>query len=103
MFQSTAQVRKWLAAGVVVLLVGVTFSYWITRFRVVPTLHSVPKALGIDIQQTSEGFSLSKSEAGRTLYTIRASKAVQFKEGGHAQLNNVHVVVYGHQHARYDQ
>ncbi len=103
MFQSIAQVRKWLIAGVVVLVVGVSVSYWITRFRVVPTLHSVPKELGIDIQQTSDGFSLSKSEAGRTLYTIRASKAVQFKAGGRADLHNVHIVVYGHGHDRYDQ
>src|SRR3974377_49138 len=102
MFQSTAQVRKWLVAGVVLLLVGVTVSYWITRFRVVPTLHSVPKVLGIDIHQTSEGFSLSKSEAGRTLSPIRASKAVQFKSGGRADLHNVHIVVYGHGHDRYD-
>ena len=103
MFQSIAQVRKWLIAGVVVLVVGVSVSYWITRFRVVPSLHSVPKTLGIDIQQTSDGFSLSKSEAGRTLYTIRASKAVQFKSGGRADLHNVHIVVYGHGHDRYDQ
>ena len=96
MFQSIAQVRKWLIAGVVVLVVGVSVSYWFTRFRVGPTLHSVPTELGVDIQQTSDGFSLSKSEAGRTLYTIRASKAVQFKSGGRADLHNVHIVVYGH-------
>jgi lipopolysaccharide export system protein LptA len=103
MFQSIAQVRKWLIAGVVVLVVGVTVSYWLTRFRVTPVLHSVPKELGVDIQQTSEGFSLSKSEAGRTLYTIRASKAVQFKSGGRADLHDVHIVVYGRAHDRYDQ
>ena len=78
-------------------------SYWIARSRVGPTLHNVPAQLGIDIQQTSDGFSLSKSEGGRTLYTIRASKAVQFKAGGHADLRNVHIVVYGHEHDRYDQ
>src|SRR5271167_2457005 len=103
MYQSTAQVRKWMIAGVVVLVIGVAVSYWFTRFRVGPTLHSVPKELGIDIQQTSEGFSLSKSEGGRTLYTIRASKAVQFKSGGRANLRNVHIVVYGRAHDRYDQ
>jgi len=103
MFKSIAQVRKWLIAGVVVLVIGVTVSYWLTRFRVVPTLHSVPTELGIDIQQTSDGFSLSKSEGGRTLYTIRASKAVQFKSGDRADLRNVHIVVYGRAHDRYDQ
>ena len=103
MFQSIAQVRKWLIAGVLVLVFGVGVTYWIARTRVGPTLHSVPKELGIDIQQTSDGFSLSKSEAGRTLYTIRASKAVQFKSGGRADLHNVHIVVYGRTHDRYDQ
>src|SRR5271157_278293 len=103
MFQSTAQVRKWLIAGVVVLVIGISISYRLARTRLGPSLHSVPKQLGIDIQQTSDGFSLSKSEAGRTLYTIRASKAVQFKSGGRADLRNVHIVVYGRTHDRYDQ
>src|SRR5580698_2393565 len=103
MFQSLAQVRKWLVVGVCVLVAAVSFSYWIARSHVQPILHNVPKALGLDIQQTSDGFSLSKSEAGRTLYTIRASKAVQFKAGGHADLRNVHIVVYGRNHDRYDQ
>jgi lipopolysaccharide export system protein LptA len=103
MFQSTAQVRKWLVASVMVLAAAVSVAYWIARSRVGPTLHNVPAQLGVDIQQTSDGFSLSKSEGGRTLYTIRASKAVQFKAGGHADLRNVHIVVYGHEHDRYDQ
>ncbi len=85
------------------LIAAVSLSYWIARSHVQPILHNVPKSLGIDIQQTSDGFSLSKSEAGRTLYTIRASKAVQFKAGGHADLRNVHIVVYGRNHDRYDQ
>src|SRR5271157_5787686 len=103
MFQSLAHVRKWLVAGVIVLLAGVTASYWIARSRVHPMLHNVPKQLGIDIQQTSEGFSLSKSEGGHTLYTVRASRAVQFKAGGKADLHNVHIVVYGRTQDRYDQ
>lgn len=103
MFQSLAQVRKWLVVSVCVLVAVVTLAYWIARSHVQPILHNVPKSLGVDIQQTSDGFSLSKSEAGRTIYTIRASKAVQFKAGGHADLHNVHIVVYGKNHDRYDQ
>src|SRR5271169_7162161 len=103
MFQSLAHVRKWLIAGVVVLVAGVTVSYWIARSGVRPMLHNVPKQLGIDIQQTSEGFSLSKSEGGHTLYTVRASKAVQFKAGGRADLRDVHIVVYGRAHDRFDE
>ncbi len=103
MFQSIAQVRKWLVGSVCVLIAAVTISYWIARSRVQPVLHNVPQQLGIDIQQTSDGFTLSKSEGGRTIYTIKASKAVQFKQGGHAELKNVDIVVYGKNHDRYDQ
>ena len=103
MLQSVAQVRKWLVGFAVALLALVTASYFIARTRVKPQLHSIPKQLGIDIQQTSEGFTLSKSEGGRTIFTIRASNAVQFKKGGHADLKNVHIVVYGKAHDRYDQ
>ncbi len=103
MFQSVAQVRKWLVGFAVALLALVTVSYFIAKARVKPQLHSIPKILGIDIQQTSEGFTLSKSEGGRTIFTIRASNAVQFKKGGHADLKNVHIVVYGKAHDRFDQ
>ncbi len=85
------------------LLALVTVSYFIAKARVKPQLHSLPKQLGIDIQQTSEGFTLSKSEGGRTIFTIRASNAVQFKKGGHADLKNVHIVIYGKAHDRFDQ
>ena len=103
MLQSLAQVRKWLVVSVCVLIAAVTISYWIARSKVQPVLHNIPQQLGVDIQQTSDGFSLSKSEGGRTIYTIKASKAVQFKQGGHAELKNVDIVVYGKNHDRYDQ
>ncbi len=103
MFQSIAQVRRWLVGIAVALLAVVTVSYFIAKARVKPQLHSIPQQLGLDIQQTSEGFTLSKSEGGRTIFTIRASNAVQFKKGGHANLKNVHIVVYGKAHDRYDE
>ncbi len=103
MLQPIAHVRTWLVGSLLLLVTAVGVTYWVASYRVGPMLHNVPSQLGIDIQQTSDGFSLSKSEGGRTLYTIRASKAVQFKAGGHADLRNVHIVVYGHEHNRYDQ
>ncbi len=103
MLQSVAQMRKWLVWLAVALVGVVTISYYVAKSRVRPQFHSLPQSLGVDIQQTSEGFSLSKSEGGRTIYTIRASNAVQFKKGGKADLKNVHIVVYGKAHDRYDQ
>jgi lipopolysaccharide export system protein LptA len=103
MLQSLIEARKWLVAAALLIVAIVGVSYYAAKTHVKPTLHNIPKELGFDIQQTSDGFSLSKSEGGRTLYTIRASKAVQFNAGGHADLRNVHVVVYGHEHDRYDE
>ncbi len=103
MFQSLTQARKWLVGTALIVVAVIGVSYYVARTRIKPALHHIPNQLGIDIQQTSEGFSLSKSEGGHTLYTIRASKTVQFKDGGHANLHNVHVVVYGHTHDRYDE
>jgi lipopolysaccharide export system protein LptA len=59
--------------------------------------------MGLDIQQTAEGFSISKSEQGRTQFKVSASKAVQFKEGGRAELHDVKIVVYGKDASRFDQ
>ena len=66
-------------------------------------LKKLPGKVGIDIQQTSEGFTLSKSEGGRTLFTIHASKATQFKQGGRAELHDVNIIVYGRKTDRFDQ
>src|SRR3974390_2302041 len=103
MSQSLAQVRKWLVWLAVALLGVVTCPYYVAKSRVRPQLHTTPKPLGLDIQPTSEGVSPSKSEGGHTIYTIRASNAVQFKKGGKADLKNVHIVVDGKTHDRYDQ
>src|SRR5258708_36668407 len=59
--------------------------------------------MGLEIQQRGEGFSISKSEEGRTLFTVSASKAVQFKGGGRAELHNVKIVIYGKNAGRFDR
>ena len=69
--------------------------YLYARFQMRLALKNLPGKIGIDIQQSTEGFSLSKSEGGRTLFTIHASKATQFKQGGRAELHDVNIIVYG--------
>src|ERR1017187_6141612 len=66
-------------------------------------LRDLPGKVGIDIQQSTEGFTLSKSEGGRTLFTIHASKATQFKQGGRAELHDVYILVYGRHTDRFDR
>jgi lipopolysaccharide export system protein LptA len=59
--------------------------------------------MGLEIQQTANGFTVSKSEQGRTIFTIRANKAVQYRKGGQAVLRNVAITIYGKQADRFDQ
>ena len=77
--------------------------YFYARWSLRKAIHDVPAKLGFDIQQTAEGFSISKSEQGRTLFTVSASKAVQFKQGGRAELHNVKIIIYGKDAGRFDQ
>ena len=88
-----SRLRRWFAAGVILMVVVVAGMYLYARWRVRNALHDIPKKIGIEIQQTAEGFSISKSEEGRTLFTVSASKAVQFKKGGRAELHDVKIII----------
>jgi len=98
-----SRLRRWFAAGAILMVVVVAGMYLYARWRVRNALHDIPKKVGIDIQQTAEGFSISKSEEGRTLFTVSASKAVQFKKGGRAELHDVKIVIYGKDSSRFDR
>ncbi len=98
-----SRLRLWFATAAILLAVVVAGFYVYGRMRVHYAISQVPKKLGVDIQQSTQGFTLSKSEAGHTLFTIHASKAVQYKETGKDELRDVSVIVYGRQSNRYDQ
>jgi len=100
---SIPRLRIWFAVLALAAVVVVGGFYLRARMELRRALRDLPGKVGIDIQQTSEGFTMSKSEGGRTLFTIHASKATQFKQGGHATLHNVNILVYGKQSDRFDQ
>ena len=97
------RLRHWFAGGAILMVAIVGGMYFYARWRVSQAVHQIPAKLGLDIQQTAEGFSISKSEQGRTQFTVSASKAVQFKQGGRAALHNVKIVVYGKDSSRFDR
>ncbi len=97
------RLRRWFAAAAILMIAIVAGMYFYARWRVRGAIQEVPAKIGLNIQQTAEGFSISKSEQGRTEFTVSASKAVQFKEGGRAELHNVKIVVYGKDSSRFDR
>jgi lipopolysaccharide export system protein LptA len=97
------RLRRWLVAAAILLSLVVAGVYTHRRRQVRDVLKQLPGKMNVDIQQTAEGFKVSKSDQGRTLFTIQASKAVQFKLGGRAELHNVKITLYGRDSSRYDQ
>jgi len=98
-----SRLRRWFAGAAIVLMLIVAGVYFYARHRVQNALKQVPEKIGLTIQQSATGFSVSKSEQGRTILKIDASKAVQFKQGGLIELHDVVITVYGRDSARYDR
>src|SRR5581483_5655716 len=97
------RLRRWFAAGAILMMVLVAGTYFYARWRLRDALKEVPGKIGIEIQQSAQGFTMSKSEQGRTLFKVQASKAIQYKEGGRAELHDVSITLYGRDAARFDQ
>jgi lipopolysaccharide export system protein LptA len=94
-----AGLRTWILvlAGGLVAAIAAFFVYG--RWQGRRLGHDVPGRLGTSIQQSTEGFTYSESRGGHTIYTLHASKAVQYKSGGHAELHDVSITLYGAQGA----
>jgi len=99
---SVTHLRRWFVGGAIAIALIVAGVYLYARYRVQNALKRVPEKIGLEIKQSATGFSISKSEQGRTLFKIEASKAVQFKEGGRTELHDVAITLYGRDSARYD-
>src|ERR1700675_1869857 len=98
-----SRLRRCFALGAILMIATVAGMYFYARCRVHKVVHDIPAKIALEIQQTAEGFSISKSEEGHTLFTVSASKAVQFKGGGRAEVHNVKIVIYGKDAGRFDQ
>jgi lipopolysaccharide export system protein LptA len=61
-----------------------------------------PAAVAVTVEQQSNEFSFSKVENDRTLFTVRAARATQFKEENRAVLEDVWITIYGRDGTRND-
>ena len=100
---SVSRLRRWFAAGAFGLLLLVAAVYFYARHQAQNALRDVPGKIGLEVQQSAQGFTVSRSEQGHTLFKVQASKAVQFKEGGRTELHDVTITLYGRDSTRFDQ
>ena len=94
---------RWSLAAAGVLAAAVAGVYarnsWLAR----QAEKKAPPAVPPTIEQRSSEFSYSKVEGQRTIYTVRASRTTQFKEGSRNLLEDVAIVVYGKKGDRNDK
>src|SRR5580698_3581131 len=94
--QITIKRLRLLIVGLACLLVAVLGGFLVyARYRIRHFGKDLPGKLGLNIQQTANGYTVSQSEKGHTVFTIHASKLVQFKSNGHAILHDVAITLYG--------
>ena len=97
------RLRRFFAIGAIVVVLMVSGAYFYARYRARNALQEVPGKIGLEIQQSAQGFTISKSEQGHTLFKVQASKAIQYRQGGKAELHDVAITLYGSDSSRYDQ
>jgi len=88
------------AAGLLAAVVAGVYgrNVWLAR----QAEKKAPPAVPPTVEQRSNEFSYSKVEGQRTIYTVRASRATEFKEGSLNLLEDVAIVVYGKKGERND-
>lgn len=82
-----------LALAGVLLLAILGFVIY-SRWRLRHIAQDLPARLGVSIQQTTRGYVLSKTEQGRTIFTLHAARAIQFKSGKRVSLHDVEIDMY---------
>src|ERR1700761_7928189 len=92
-----ARLRTWILAVAGLLILAIAGFFLNGRWQGRRLGRDLPEGLGSSIQQSTNGFTHSESHGGHTIYTLHASKAVQFKSNGHAELHDVSITLYGAQ------
>ncbi len=89
------RLRTWIVLLGVLLVLALALFFAYARYRVSKIGRDLPQKMGLEIQQSTNNFTISKSSKGRTLFVLHAAKAVQFKGGGKAVLHDVSIELYG--------
>jgi LPS export ABC transporter protein LptC len=88
------------AAGLLAVVVAGVYArnMWVAR----QAEKKAPPAVPPTVEQRSNEFSYSKVEGQKTIYTVKASRTTEFKEGSRNLLEDVAIVVYGKKGERND-
>ena len=85
---------RWVIAAAALLLTVVVVVYiGFGRYRAVKAYLDVIRKAGVTVSRDTNGLTISKSEQGRTLFTLHAQKGTQIGDGKY-RLHGVNFVLY---------
>src|SRR5437879_7723149 len=97
-----ARYARWSAGIAVLLVILVACVYGARDWQSRQARKRIPAAVPSTVEQRSAGFTFSKVVGDRTEFTVRASRATEFVEGGRSLLEDVWITAYGGAGERYD-
>jgi lipopolysaccharide export system protein LptA len=100
--QKAQRLARWSAAIAILMAASVAGVYLHRAYLARRERASAPPAVPATIEERSAGFSFSKVEGDRTIYTVRAANTTQFKAGNRNLLEEVWITSYGEQGDRND-
>jgi lipopolysaccharide export system protein LptA len=102
-YRESARYARWAAAAALVLTVVVAGIYFRRTRRQTRAERNAPPPVAATVAQQSAEFIYSKVEQDRKLFTLRASRATQFRGSDHSELDDVTVTVFGRDGTRDDR
>ncbi len=97
-----ARYARWSAMAALLIAVVVAGIYARRVWREAIVRKHAPPPVPAEVHQQSAGFSFSKVEGDRTIFTVRASHATEFKDQNKSLLEDVWITIYGRENSRYD-
>jgi lipopolysaccharide export system protein LptA len=94
--------RRLLALILVSTVALVMLAFWATMHRKTSVINH-PANLPQNLAQRASGYTVSRSEQGRELFTIHAARTLSYNEGSNRVLEDVHVVIFGRNGERHDE
>ncbi|MBI2956408.1 MAG: hypothetical protein HYY26_03750 [Acidobacteria bacterium] len=96
------QIRRLALAAAAAVVLVLTATYAVRRWRAEQARQQVTAPMPGDVQQQSERFTFSRSELGRTIFTVQALRTIE-RAGKTVVLEDVAVTIHGRQGDRADE
>jgi LPS export ABC transporter protein LptC len=93
--REAARYARWSAIVAGLIVLGVAGAYVYRAVQRARAQRNMPAAVPASVERQSAQFAFSKVDQDRTVFTIRASQATQYKDHNRALLQDVWITIYG--------